>query len=277
MAHGTARGWLRSATLALAAGVAVLAWPASAAAAPGVPDHVGVDVSHPQCGTDLPEDRAFTVVGVNGGLANLPNPCLAEQLEYAQGSQGTAGQPVTQLYLNTANPGQVVDLVDTWPSDGTTPYGECDGQNSDACSWQYGWDRARASVTRYFLPAALEAGIDLRPSQYVWWLDVETSNSWQDGSLEARARNLAALEGMTAYLDSWGAVVGLYSTHQQWGRIVGTVPDDSPLAGRRSWLAGAVTAEQAALSCALPPLVPRGPVALAQYVPGDLDLNLPCS
>lgn len=263
--------------MAVATG-AVLAWPTAAAAAPGsdIPDDVGVDISHPQCDADLPDERAFAVVGVNGGIATSPNPCLAEQLEWAQGSSGSAGQPVVQLYLNTANPGQVRELVRTWPADGTTPYGDCDGGNTEACSWRYGWERARASVVRFFIPAAADAGIDVLPSQYVWWLDVETENTWQVGSEDARARNLAALEGMTAYLDSWGAVVGVYSTHLQWGRIVGTVPDDSPLAGRRSWLAGSVTAEQALAACGLPPLVPRGPVTLSQYVPDDLDLDVVC-
>jgi hypothetical protein len=261
----------------LAAAGAVLAATSPAAAAPEAGPEVGVDVSYPQCDTDLPDERAFAVVGVNGGIATIGNPCLAEQLEWSQDASGAVpGQPVTQLYLNTANPGQMVELVSTWPDQGATPYGECDGGNSAACSWRYGWDRARTSVVLFFLPAAREAGMDVMPGQYVWWLDVETSNTWQEGSDDALARNLATLEGMTAYLDTWGAVVGIYSTHQQWRQIVGTVPADSPLAGRRSWLAGSVTADQAAAACYLEPLLPRGPVTLSQYVPDDLDLNRSC-
>ena len=63
-------------------------------------------------------------------------------------------------------------------------------------------------------------------------------NTWQSGSAEARARNRATLEGMTDYLVSRGATVGLYSTSYQWGQIVGTVPADqhprraAELAGR---------------------------------------------
>ena len=67
---------------ALAAVSLVLGVPA-AAAHPGDDPEVGYDVSHPQCGEDLPDAPAFAVVGVNGGLATRPNPCLAEQLAWA--------------------------------------------------------------------------------------------------------------------------------------------------------------------------------------------------
>lgn len=279
---GTVRGRLRSAALAtLAAAAVVLTGNAQAFAAPAESDapvsSAGVDISHPQCGADLPDGRAFAVVGVNGGLATEPNPCLAEQLAWAWESNGSVSeQPVAQLYLNTANPGQVRSLVDTWPSDGATPYGDCDGGNSTACSWRYGWERARSSVIEFFLPAARDAGVDSVASSYRWWLDVETMNTWQSGSDDARDRNRAALEGMAAYLDFRGAEVGLYSTGQQWGRIVGSVPAGSPLVGLPSWLAGSVTLAQAVAACDLPPLVPQGRVELTQYVPDDLDLDHSC-
>ena len=238
---------------------------------------VGYDVSHPQCGTDLPDDAAFAVVGVNGGLATRANPCLAEQLEWAAGSSGTVpDQPPLQLYLNTANPGSVRGLVTTWPSDGDTPYGTCDGRNSTSCSWQYGRERARTSVESFFRPAARSVRLDSRPSRYTWWLDVETMNTWQSGSGDALERNRATLEGMTDYLTARDARVGLYSTGQQWRRIVGDVPEDSPLAGLPSWLAGATSLAGAIAACRDAPLVPDGEVELTQYVPDDLDLDHSC-
>jgi hypothetical protein len=265
----------------LAAAATVLGGQTAAGAAPtefDVPvSPVGVDISHPQCEAELPDDRAFTIVGVNGGRSTEPNPCLAEHLEWAWESNGSVPeQPVVQLYLNTANPGQVSSLVTTWPSDGETPYGECDGDNTAACSWRYGWERTRDSVTEFFLPAARDAGVGSRASSYRWWLDVETMNTWQSGSDDALARNRATLEGMAAYLDFRGADVGLYSTGQQWAEIVGSVPLDSPLAGLPSWLAGSVTVAEAVAACELPPLVPRGRVDMTQYVPDDLDRNHSC-
>ena len=258
--------------LALAAGIVVAPGAANAAHT-----RVGYDVSHPQCDSTLPRTRAFAVVGVNGGLSTRANPCLAAQLRWAAGSSGSVPtQPRTQLYLNTANPGELRAQVTTWPAAGTTPYGACAGENDRACSWQYGYERARNSVVSFVTPAARAAQIDSLPSRYTWWLDVETMNTWQSGSPEALARNRAALEGMTAYLLAEGGRVGLYSTSYQWAQIVGTVPSTSNLVGRNSWLAGATSLTQAKSNCSRVPLVPGGRVTLTQYVPESLDRDHSC-
>jgi hypothetical protein len=249
----------------------------SAAASMDDEDDVGYDVSHPQCGDDLPEEFPFAVVGVNGGLATRPNPCLAEQLAWAAGATGEVpGQPGLQLYVNTANPGEVLDEVHTWPFSGQTPYGSCEGDNSRACSWQYGWLRAYVDVEAFFARAAEEADVDPDPGVHRWWLDVETMNTWQSGSATARERNRAALEGMTAYLTGRGAEVGLYSTGTQWRRIVGNVRQDSPLHALDSWLAGSVDLAAAQASCRRAPLVAGGDVVLTQYVDHGLDHDVAC-
>jgi hypothetical protein len=258
--------------LALSVVATILALPGTASAA----TTGGYDVSYPQCGTSLPRDHAFGVVGVNGGLSTRANPCLASQLTWAWGSSGVVGsQPRAQVYLNTANPGELLNQVTTWPKAGATPYGACNGTNSLACSWQYGWERAQNSVTSFFVPAARTATVDGRPSSYTWWLDVETMNTWQSGSSAALARNRATLEGMTTFLTSQGGRVGIYSTGQQWAQIVGSVPVGSTLTGRDSWLAGATSVSGAQTACGKPALVPGGRVTLSQYVSG-LDHNLSC-
>lgn len=258
----------------LAVAAAILAVPGTASAAPTT---VGYDVSYPQCGSPLPRERAFAVVGVNGGLSTKANPCLSTQLAWAWRSSGdVAAQPKAQLYLNTANPGEVRDQVTTWPNAGSTPYGTCDGSNSAACSYQYGWERASNSVVSFFTAAARAAKVESSPARYTWWLDVETMNTWQSGSAEALARNRATLEGMTDYLLVRGATVGIYSTGHQWGQIVGSVPDDSVLAGLPSWLAGATTLSGARSNCSRTPLVPGGEVTLTQYVQNGWDRNTSC-
>ena len=260
--------------VALAVTAAVLAVPGTASAAPTT---VGYDVSYPQCSSSLPADRPFAVVGVNGGLSTKANPCLGTQLAWASKSSGAVPtQPKAQLYLNTANPGEVRNQVATWPKSGSTPYGRCDGSNSAACSYRYGWERANNSLVSFFAPGARAARVDSSPARYMWWLDVETMNTWQSGSAEALARNRATLEGMTDYLVSRGAPVGLYSTNYQWGQIVGTVPATSSLAGRPSWLAGATTLSGAQANCARPALVPGGTVTMTQFVQGGWDRNNSC-
>jgi hypothetical protein len=238
---------------------------------------IGYDVSYPQCGKTLPYSQAFGIVGVNGGKATTANPCLKDQLAWAWKSTGVARpQPKAAVYLNTANPGEYISSVTTWPRSGSTPYGSCAGTRTAACSWQYGWERAKNSVVSFFTPVAPAAHAD--PASYTWWLDVENGNTWQSTAADAKAQNRATLEGMTAYLTSRGAAVGLYSTGYQWDQIIGagSVPTTSNLAGRSSWLAGATTLNEAISNCAQPALTPRGHVALTQYVVNNLDRDHSC-
>ncbi|WP_409329083.1 hypothetical protein [Trujillonella humicola] len=263
----------RALALAGAVAVALLGLPGTAHAAPEDGTRIGYDVSHPQCGEPLPRRADVAIVGVNGGIATVANPCLAEQLAWAADATGRAA---VELYVNTANPGEVIDRVTTWPDTGSTPYGECDGTNSAACSWQYGRIRAAVDVHVFFLTAAWAAGVDPDPAAHRWWLDVETMNTWQYGSPGAQARNRAALEGMATYLREVGAEVGIYSTGRQWAQIAGRVPPATPLHGLDSWLAGARDLDGARATCSGDPLVPGGRVVLAQYVDDDLDHDLVC-
>lgn len=242
---------------------------------------LGYDVSYPQCGSSLPKDFAFAIVGVNGGLATTPNECLSSQLKWAQAANGSVlAQNRVQLYVNTGNPGEVKDRVQTsWPAKDTTVNGKiCDGTNSWECSWVYGYQRAQHDVEGIFKPAATNAGVDTNPGTYTWWLDVETTNSWQEaGTSEAYANNRATLEGMVAYFNEAGiSNIGIYSTNYQWNTIAGSVPAGSSLYSLPSWMAGARTARGAQDNCKNPPFVAGGSVVLSQYVSKGLDHNIFC-
>jgi hypothetical protein len=250
---------------ALAAAVVLMlqAVPAEASAT-----DVGNDVSWPQCGKTLPKGQAFGIVGVNKGLANTTNPCLATQLSWAGSSTGTAGQPKVALYVNTANPGTAGSW---WPSSNTyagtavfNPYGQCTANSAGtACSYMYGWAKAYDDANI--------RGIS-NPSAYDWWLDVETGNTWS-GDKEA---NRADLEGMVAYFASINATTGLYSTATQWSQIAGTVPATSPLFTLPSWLAGARTLNAAKRNCSSAALTGGGEVTITQYVSGGFDYDHSC-
>lgn len=240
--------------------------PGTARIAPAGP---GVDVSWPQCGKPLPKGQSFAIIGVNNGLANNTNPCLATQLTWAATSTGGTGQPLVALYVNTGNPGTAGSW---WPTSNTyagktvaNPYGTCSkGSVGAACSYMYGYAKAYddANIRGVKNPAA-----------YTWWLDVETENSWSSD----KAANRADLEGMAAYFASIGAKTGLYSTGYQWAQIVGTVPATSNLYAQRSWLAGASSLSNAGSMCSAAPLTGGGKVTMTQYISGGFDYNKSCS
>lgn len=278
-----------------------------------VGEPIGLDVSWPQCDRVLPRATSFAVVGVNGGTAANTNPCLADQLRWAFAATGTVAEKArVQLYVNTANPGEVLAEygVTTWPTDNVdprgsdsfrpvdvsrhNPYGQCttsadsyNGYTNDlACSWQYGWNRAVESVDDRFVPAARAAGVSDDVAAYTWWLDVETMNSWQRGGVRAHARNAAALEGMAEFYTTEGVTdVGLYSTHYQWRRIVGEAigsqdPAGHTIAGNLinapAWIAGSADPASAQRRCMTLTGLTGGPVVMNQYIADDLDHNLRC-
>lgn len=249
------------------------------------PELVGYDVSYPQCGKRLPTDQYFGIVGVNGGTAATTNTCLAEQLVWANKSKTGSKQPKVQLYVNTANPGEVINQITTWPTSNVdktgfttaNPYGTCSGANDLACSWQYGWNRSVEANLDRFVPAARAAGIDQQATAYTWWLDVETMNTWQSGSTDALARNTAALEGFAKYYQSKGATVGLYSTAVQWSQITGTtVSATSNLNGLANWRPSGASLANAKDNCSVAPLTAGGFISLTQYVVKGIDNNHSC-
>ncbi len=251
----------------------------------GTSELVGYDISYPQCGSRLPTDHYFGIVGVNGGNAAKENPCLAEQLAWANQAKVGSNQSKYQVYVNTANPGEVIDQITSWPttpldSNGdlpSNPYGsDCDGSNSAACSWLYGWNRS-IYTEGIFKKAAASKSLSTDTSQYVWWLDVETMNTWQSVGSSALIRNTAALEGFAKYYQSKQATVGLYSTGYQWGVITGnTVGFGGNLNGLANWRPSGASLSNAIANCSVKPLTAGGFISLTQYVKKNLDHNHSC-
>lgn len=278
----------KSISLILTLIFAIVVAPATALAKPavqaaggrtsGTTTLTGMDISYPQCGVSVPGNQAFAIVGVTGGMATTTNSCLAEQLVWAKTAVGGTSQDKIQLYVNTGNPGGLGTA--TWPIINTdnNPYGVCDGGDSLACAWQYGWNRAEEDVISRFQPAALVAGVNTLPSAYTWWLDVELANSWKDPiSAFNTQSNVSVLEGMTEYFTSVGGTVGVYSTAYQWGQIVGSsVTPISSLYGLKNWRPAGSTLKAAKQTCAVAPLTPTGTVVMTQYTVNGLDYDYSC-
>jgi hypothetical protein len=260
------------------AAVAVLALlltaPATVAArSAGGGSTVAYDISYPQCGHSFPTGASFGIVGVNDGIVFSPNPCLGP----GDGSPelSWAGGVKAQLYANTGNPGPA--LSSHWPNGQASP-DACDttaspGSDTANCAFDYGYDAAadsyQTAVRAYVSLGLAHSGATRTPASNVWWLDVETSNSWRTNV----SLNVAALQGAVAYLGSVGpAGIGFYSTSYQWKQITG---GPAAFAGYRSWVAGASTARQAASNCVGKGFTGGG-VTMAQYAANGFDADLVC-
>ncbi|MEA3216067.1 MAG: hypothetical protein QOJ19_2223 [Acidimicrobiia bacterium] len=253
----------------------------SAQAPAGAPDReVGYDVSYPQCPAlattppSLPSPAAFTIVGVNDGLAYSENACFVQLYRWAQGrspvghGDDNGNDPDIAFYANTGNPGPAVSK--RWPTGQSFPRA-CDGSWNVACSYDYGWNAAGYTVD--VVDAKLPGGVAFNAT---WWLDVETANSWNKTDL---ATNVAALEGFRDRLaiEAPSQTVGFYSTQRQWGLITGATSPGSRINARfadaPNWVAGA-TESTAPEYCG--DTFTGAPVVLVQYVKDGLDHDMRC-
>ncbi len=259
----------------------------------------GADVSWPQCGGRLPAGQAFGLVGVNGGTAASFNSCVASEAKWAASTSGSVGPLKTAFYINTANPYSAGSWWPTSDSDkpkvGTAPYPTgplpvttvtypgtttaigCTGSYDSKCAYVYGFVRAEQAVEW-----AQEQITGFNPANYPWWLDVETSNTWQSDT----ASNAASLAGAAAYLQQVSAHVGVYSTTAQWTTIVGgtnlkipALPNGttSNLIGLDEWGAGASSLKGAQSNCSNAVPFTGGTNRLMQYVAKNTDYDVSCA
>ncbi len=189
------------------------------------------DISWPQCGQAYPAPPAFGIVGVNDGRPFTANPCLVSEYRWAR----AAGN--VQLYMNTANPGVAV-----------------------GAAYEYGFAAARDAYT------GATAQVSAGPG-HLWWLDVETGNSWSSDP----AANTLVIGGSLAFFESRGVAVGIYSTKYQWGVITG----GARLPSVANWVPGAADAAEAPSFCNPQRSFSGGPVVMVQYTT-DFDYDYPC-
>jgi hypothetical protein len=204
----------------------------SAAPAASITSPQGFDVSHPQCGKTLPVKAGFGIVGVIGGKPLTTNSCFARQMQWARGLSAYA------VYVNTSYPRHI-----------------------DPVAW--GRAIARDAVAREH--AVASAGVAM------WWLDVETLNSW----VGTQRENATVLDAAAATLQGLGARVGIYSSPAMWQEIAGAWAPPLP-----TWRAGGPgTAADALAACDGTGFTGSRP-ALTQWVQhtkhGLLDHNLIC-
>jgi hypothetical protein len=241
---------LRLPTLAFLALTAILTSPMNAAATtdPYPSGQTGYDVSYPQCGGVTPAG-SFGIIGVNGGRPFSNNGCLGAEYNSAPTTSGTAS-----LYINTGYSGAYGRNVTSTCS---TLSKSVRGSSAQKKAWGIGCSEADTSISY--------AAQQRATSVAVWWLDVETGNSWSSSDLSL---NRYAIQGATTRLGQAG-LVGVYSTASMWTRITGGT--FSPTGIAADWDVSASGG-----SCTAPFTSSVDPVWLVQSTTSGFDSDLAC-
>jgi hypothetical protein len=203
------------------------------------------DLSWPNCAVATAGGPSSGIIGVDGGLDFHPNPCLSSETKLFTSYA---------LYLNTGYPGPA--------------YAEKYADSPLACNqtdylclaYNYGYHAAEYSIGYANTQSA---------HSFMWWLDVETSNSWTNNVLQ----NQAALTGMIAAIkkDTLLPNIGFYSYPGQWNLITGDWHNGYPV-----WVATGSTSPALAISFCSDENFTGGSTWLSQYTP-NLDQNYICS
>ena len=202
------------------------------------------DISWPNC--DITRASSHTgIIGVNGGLDFRSNPCLNSESKLFNSYA---------LYLNTGYPGPSYAEKFSY-----SPL-KCSVSDELCLAYNYGYNAAQFSITYADLQSV---------HTFVWWLDVETSNSWTNNSLQ----NRAALTGMVDALKKYTFLptIGFYSYPGQWNSITGDWANDFPV-----WVATGSSSLNEAISFCKNENFTDGASWLAQYTT-NLDHNYVCN
>lgn len=230
--------------------MAILASPMTAAAAtdPYTSGQTGYDVSYPQCGGATPTGT-FGIIGVNGGRPFSNNGCLGA--EYAAAPKASVA---ASLYINTGYSGAYGRNITSACSTLSKSVG---GSSAQKKAWAIGCSEADTSLSYTAKQHATSVA--------VWWLDVETGNSWSSSDLSL---NRYAIQGATTRLGQAGPA-GVYSTAAMWTRITGG--NFSPTGIAADWDVSASGG-----SCTAPFTSSADPVWLLQSTTSGFDSDLAC-
>jgi hypothetical protein len=203
-----------------------------------------VDVSWPNCALKGTNSFSSGIVGATGGLDFKPNPCAGQEAGWFSRYS---------LYMNTGYPGRAYGLKYL-----STPL-TCRPSNNDCLAYNYGYNAAKYAVSYADYQAA---------HSNVWWLDVETDNSWTLSPLVNRnvlAGAIAAVKQIP-FVSS----IGIYSTPNQWRAITGSWHNLLP-----EWIGTGSSSRNTALQACSSKSFTGGPIWLSQYTI-KLDTDLAC-
>lgn len=207
--------------------------------------HVILDVSWPNCDMQPSSDVVWGIVGVNGGLSFRSNPCLAQESSWFRHEA---------LYVNTGYPGGTRALKYVYYPR------KCSITNNQCLAYNYGYNSIIYSI---------EYAEKQLVSSNMWWLDVETENSWSDSTVVNRAALNGAVTALRQHV--FVPTIGFYSYPGQWAEITGSWRNGLP-----AWVASGSNSNVQAMQLCRAPSFNGGQVWLGQYTK-TLDENYPCS
>lgn len=141
----------------------------------------------------------------------------------------------------------------------TGPKGNCSKKDKVCQSYNYGYNAAQFSY---------QYAISQNASSPMWWLDIETANSWSAKT----SLNDLVIQGAIEFLQGQNLTVGIYSTKNQWNAIAGTTYKP----GLPNWVAGAPSLSAAPSYCSSTYAFGGGSVWLVQYPQGNYDGDYVC-
>ena len=204
-----------------------------------------VDVSWPNCASNDDTKFSMGIIGVTGGLDFTPNPCLTQE---------TTWFSHYSLYMNTGYPGE------TYGSKFASYPLHCLSANYNCRAYNYGYNASVYAINYSNRQLAYSN---------VWWLDVETDNSWTPYP----SINRSVIEGAIDALKQVPFVthIGIYSTPYQWNLLT-----DSWQIGLPAWIATGGESKNVALDYCKTVSFTGGLILLSQYTQ-KLDINISCN
>lgn len=209
----------------------------------------GIDISFPQCGTEIPTHHEFGIVGVNGGSPFKPNGCLKEQIsvfdKYA-------------VYVNSNYPGSRQARARLG-----TQVGPAD--NLDQIAYKYG-----QAVGSYAYGYAKSQGVDANQ----WWVDVEDENLWAGTISENRQSiqgEIDAIYHLASEDQEEEVHIGIYGHPNFWRKITGNWEIKLP-----NWVYTGKDGPEVAVSHCSDWDFTKGGTVMVQHEQNGLDHNITC-
>jgi hypothetical protein len=223
---------------------------------------LGADISWPQCpkgmgiperrtlGMPMPVDEAeYVVIGLTNGPGFSPNPCLADQVQWAADRE---------LLVSAYSVLSYPDRDQLREHRGTGPY---DGSTRRGALRNVGYQQAAYNIANL-----RRAGLETP----MVWLDVEPVSVWEWSG--DRLANAAVVEGAARGYRDAGYRIGVYSTPYMWEEIVGDFGLGVP-----EWRAAGTAGRDEALNrCGGDWSIQGGKALLGQWLADRRDHNLTC-